>query len=266
MGAVEGKTAGDVTGMKEKVAFKHMKPVPQARHTPGYYKKDMDGYSKIRKAAWREGDKKAGLDGPLMEAIIVALQDDGKIDSNEVKTSILPKILDGRGGKAEITCNERWTVRFALGEFDWDFDARTLLLNSMHGAFVLDPAGKAVEGDERKRIMFGPPLEELQEPPAKKGAGAEKLIYVDGIRLDKEMLLAASEGASDDSIIDAAEAIKIFQAAADDAHITTKSALTRCERWTFRFILSSYVFSDAAFNFLKEAMAKLAVNDSDEAE
>jgi len=51
--------------------------------------------------------------------------------------------------------------------------------------------------------------------------------------------------------------VKLFKAAADSDNV-----LTRCERWTFRFILASNLFTDAAFAFLNEALAKLAQNES----
>jgi len=68
--------------------------------------------------------------------------------------------------------------------------------------------------------------------------------------LDREMLKVVREGASDDRVIDCYEAVALFNAAADGKELTC------CERWTLRFILSAYVFTDAAFAFIKEALAE----------
>jgi len=100
--------------------------------------------------------------------------------------------------------------------------------------------------------------DEDPEPLTKRLKTSEdKLIYVDGMNLDREMLLAAKKATQGDGIIDACEAVKLFEAAAD-----TDNVLTRCERWTFRFIVASNLFTDAAFGFVKEALAKLAQSDS----
>merc|ERR1712232_737796 len=202
------------------------------------------------------------LDHDLMKAILDCLGD-GKIDADEAKNKILPKIADGRGRRSELTCNERWTIRYAMGEFAWDFDARKVILNAMPTMDVLDTADKKITDQAQiQKVLHGPSLAELQQPDAKKAKGPrDNLILVDGMYLDKEMLIAVQEGISDDQVIDACEAVKIFQAAADKDMV-----LTRCERWTFRFILASHVFTDAAFNFLKEALSKLAENNEHDAD
>merc|ERR1712137_913568 len=201
----------------------------------------------------------------------------GRIDVQEVQTVILPKVADGRLGRSELTCNERWTLRFAMGEFEWDFEARRLLMNEMARMEVLGTADVKLGSEEAIRsALFGPSLEELQNPRELKGTadqdpheppnkrlktGEDKLIFVDGMNLDREMLLAAKKATQGDGIIDACEAVKLFEAAAD-----TDCVLTRCERWTFRFILASNLFTDAAFGFVKEALYKLAQSDSSGAE
>merc|ERR1719356_878089 len=124
---------------------------------------------------------------------------------------------------------------------------------------VLDTAGKKLtSASEIDAVINGPTLDVLNQPNAKKPKGPEgNQILVDGMLLDKDMLLAVKEAVSDDGVVDACEAVKIFKAAADGDGV-----LTRCERWTFRFILSSHMFTDAAFNFLKEALQKLTPSDS----
>merc|ERR1712007_114611 len=241
------------------------------KHDGTYYAQDVDGYSRIRVV--RPGDvKTAKLDYDLLLAVRNCLGD-GRIDVQEVQTVILPKVADGRLGRSELTCNERWTLRFAMGEFQWDFEARRLLLNEVARMDVLDTAGVKLDSKEAiASSLFGPSLEELQDPhectstadqdphessTKRLKTSENKLIYVDGMKLDREMLLAAKIATQGDGVIDACEAVKLFKAAADSDNV-----LTRCERWTFRFILASNLFTDAAFAFLKEALAKLAQNES----
>jgi hypothetical protein len=261
----------DVEANKKKAKFQQAPPPHVARdRDASYYAKDLDGYSKIRVRV--AGDiQSTKLDHDLMMAMRHCLIDDGKIDVNEVKNQIIKYVADGRHGKSELTCNERWSLRYGMGEFEWEFEARKLLLNEIAKMDVLDTADKKLENPEEiEKALFGPSLGELEqaakpsaeaaEPPAKRCKVAEdksgNLIYVDGMKLDRDMLLAAKQATQDDQIIDAREAVKIFMAAADEDNV-----LTRCERWTLRFILSTCVFTDAAFNFLKEALSKLEQTD-----
>mmetsp|Transcript_16919 Transcript_16919/g.43096 ORF Transcript_16919/g.43096 Transcript_16919/m.43096 type:complete len:256 (-) Transcript_16919:155-922(-) len=247
---------------KVAAAFKHPEPKEVPKENK-YYLQNLDGYKEMRQQARQDGDVQATLlDGDLFKAFNESYSNDGKIDLKEAQGPIYDKIKDGRLGKEELTCNERWTIRYALGEFKWEYDARQFIMNSMHTLDVLDTADKKLtDKDGVFKALRGPSLKELQEPATKKGPGAsEDLVLVDGMLLDKGMLLAVKEAVSDDGVVDAREAVKIFLAAAD-----TDNVLTRCERWTFRFILSSNEFTDAAFNFLREALQKLTENDSHEA-
>jgi len=123
---------------------------------------------------------------------------------------------------------------------------------------------KVTDETEMNELLHGPSLAELIEPPAKKRKGdSTELIWVDGMYLDKDMLKAVKEAFGDDGVVDCYEAVNLFHAAADG------NELTCCERWTLRFILSAYIFTDAAFMFIKEALAehkgklgKLAYTDS----
>mmetsp|Transcript_71259 Transcript_71259/g.202003 ORF Transcript_71259/g.202003 Transcript_71259/m.202003 type:complete len:251 (+) Transcript_71259:86-838(+) len=250
MGVTQGKEEAS-GGSGDRVA------VQVQRAKEGYYDKaNIDGYKKMRTP---EGVNK-NLDVDLMKAIAKSLVNDGKIDYNEAKQDILPKILDGRRGRSELTCNERWSIRYALGEFKWDQDARNLILHSFKKMDVMDVHDIRVMNPTKiERVLMGPSLEELASPPKKAKGAAAKLAWVDGMMLDREMLLACRKAVADDGIVDAKEAMEIFRAGADGG------VLTLCERWTFRFILSAYRFTDAAFNFLVEAMATLEQTDSTDA-
>merc|ERR1712060_947377 len=122
---------------------------------------------------------------------------------------------------------------------------------------IIDVYDKVItDPKEKQRACFGPDLEELGKPPEKRARGAaENLIEVDGMMLDRGMLRALKEGVADDGVVDALEAVKIFNEGADDG------TFTRTERWTLRFILSAYTFTDAAFYFLVEALAKVPQTD-----
>jgi len=120
---------------------------------------------------------------------------------------------------------------------------------------------KVTDKKEVNELLHGPSLAELSEPPAKKlKTGNTELIWVDGMYLDKSMLKAVKEATGDDLVVDCFEAVKLFHAAADGGELTC------CERWTLRFILSAYIFTDAAFAFIKEALVerpgKLKYTDS----
>mmetsp|Transcript_30035 Transcript_30035/g.86046 ORF Transcript_30035/g.86046 Transcript_30035/m.86046 type:complete len:251 (+) Transcript_30035:63-815(+) len=246
MGATEAKEAATV---------KQQTSLQVDRSHKGYYtKEDIDGYISMR---IDEGIKTRMLDKDLLAAISDCLKDDGKVSAQECKDIVIPKIVDGRAGKSEFTCNERWTVRYALGEFAFEEEAREIILSAMKSMAILDVYDKPISDQKLKeKALNGPTLEELVEPPEKRSkGGAESLIPVDGMMLDREMLAALKQGVSDDGVVDALEAVKIFKTGEDGA------AFTRAERWTLRFILSGHVFTDAAFFFLVEALSKLQQTD-----
>jgi len=245
---------------KETASFHFDLKAPPVKKLGSYYSTDPDGYSKIRVV--RDGGiQTTHFDHGLYKAIAETMNDVGKITCTDLEEKIWHEIADGRGKRQELTCNERWTLRYGLGEFDWTFDARMKLFQDLPKLDVIGPdVYKKIEDVAViKKLLCGPDLSELEIPPEKKakgGGGSEiKQVYVDGMMLDRKMLIAAKEAIADDQVIDAFEAVKIFNAVAAD------NVFSRCERWTFRFLLSSHVFTDAAFNFLKEAFTKLPQND-----
>lgn len=256
----------DLAKARDDGSWKTPLSAPKTRAINKYYGEDPDGYDIMRKRAHRDGDiKSCNFDHALYKAMAASLNELGHITTDDWKGTIWKEVADGSGGKPQLTCNERWTLRFGLGDFAWDFDARhSLLLDLPSKLLVMDVTSPPKEVKDAKRIMEllrGPTLQELGERAPKKaktenGANSsDKTVWVDGMLLDKEMLAAAREAVADDGVIDALEAVKIFNAVADD------DTFTRCERWTLRFILSAYVFTDAAFNFLKEACFKLKQTD-----
>lgn len=251
---------------KQKASFNLAKDRVERGKRGEYQKSNLDGYTKMRTAA----GKKTGhqLDKDVMSAVTRSIIDDGIIDLNEAKTKIMPAFADGPGQNAAgttkgwLTCNERWAVRYALGEFVWEEAARNFTLESYKTLHVMDHDvwnKKITDAEEVRAIMQGPTLQELSSPAKKARGESANQIFVDGMMLSRAMLLACKTGMEDDGVIDAKEAVDVFKAAAADG------TMTRGERWTMRFILSVYPFSDAAFNFLVEAMSKLDQSDSTEA-
>lgn len=252
----------DLLKATEDGSWKTPLTAPKTRAIDKYYGEDPDGYDEMRKKARRDGDiKSCNFDHALYKAMAASLNELGNITTDKWKTTIWQEVADGSGGRPQLTCNERWTLRFGLGDFSWDFEARYNLIVDLPAKLnvmgVTSPPKEVKDPKAMMELLRGPTLEQLGESPSKKAktesgaAPQDKVVWVDGMYLDKEMLIAAREAAGDDGIIDALEAVKIFNAIADDGEFT------RCERWTLRFILSAYVFTEAAFNFLKEACSKL---------
>merc|ERR1712012_73787 len=154
---------------------------------------------------------------------------------------IIPKITDGPN--REFTCDERWTIRYCLGEFEFDYAAREVINAALDTMTIKDVHQRPItDVAEKLRAIKGPTLAELGEPPAKRAKGeAKNLIFVDGMMLDRGMLRALKQGVKEDGVVDAFEAVKIFIEGADDGEFS------RTERWTLRFMLSAYTFTDAAF-------------------
>lgn len=236
---------------KEAASYKPLAKAPSTTKLGSYYGTDPDDYKKARVV--RDGDVKSrNFDHQLYVAISKSLNDAGTVTLEDFKSKIWPEVADGSRGKSELTCNERWTVRYGLAEFNWQFEARVKLMQDMPTIDVLGVDGKKVtDKTEINELLHGPSLAELVEPPAKKRKGDNTaLIWVDGMYLAKDMLKAVSEATGDDGVVDCFEAVNLFNAA------TKGDVLTCCERWTLRFILSAYTFTDAAFMFIKEALAE----------
>jgi len=252
----------DLAKAREDGSWKTPLRAPKTRAIDKYYGEDPDGYDEMRKNAHRDGDiKSCNFDHALYKTMAASLNELGHITTDKWKNKIWHEVADGSGGKPQLTCNERWTLRFGLGDFNWDFDARYSLLldlpSKLNVMGVTSPPKEVKDHKQLMELLRGPSLEELGESPSKKartesGSSPQgKSVWVDGMYLDREMLIAAREAVADDNVVDALEAVKIFNAVADDGKFS------RCERWTLRFLLSAYVFTDAAFHFLKEACFKL---------
>jgi len=251
----------DFKDAKEAAAHKPLLKAPTTARLGSYYGTDPDAYKKARVA--RTGEvQSTHFDHALYTAMSKSLNDGGTVTLSAFSSDIWPEIADGRGSKSELTCNERWTIRYGLGEFNWQFEARLKLMQDMPTIDVMGLDGKKVTDEkEVNELLNGPSLEELNEVPAKKRKGENaELIWVDGMFLDKGMLKAVKEASEDDKVVDCFEAVALFHEAADGGDFTC------CERWTLRFILSAFIFTDAAFAFIKEALAerpgKLKYTDS----
>jgi len=167
---------------KQDAAYKAPTQAPKTKKLGSYYGTDPDNYAKARVV--RAGEVKATkFDHQLYVAISKSLTDDGKVTLAEFDSKIWKELADGRNNKSELTCNERWTVRYGLGEFDWQFEARLKLMESCRTIDVMDLNDKKVtDAKEIDDLLRGPTLEELTEPPAKRRKGENTgLIWVDGM-------------------------------------------------------------------------------------
>lgn len=285
-----------------------------------YTNENVDGYSEMRTKAGAVKTRK--LDQQALAAIADALEDDGRVDLKEAQ-NILKFFSDGRWGKSEFTCNERWTLRYAIAEFEWDQNAHDFILtetrnipniinlddktitsqNDLNAVFwgptdeelglhaeAQFPTGSKVSvvglvkcpefnGQQGKVISYDKDMDRYEvrfadggvrrvktanissntggEPKAKKAKTDNGLIFVDGMLLDKDVLIACrralKQGPKTESgsrIIDALEAVEVLKAMTDDG------VITRTERWTLRFCLASYPFTRAAHHFLVEALGR----------
>lgn len=251
----------ELNDAKEAASYKPPVKAPTTTKLGSYYGTDPDNYKKARVV--RDGDvKSTNFDHQLYTAMSKSLNDGGAVTLSALESQIWPEIADGRGKRQELTCNERWTIRYGLGEFNWQFKAREKLMMDLPTIDVMGVDDKKVTDEkEVKELLHGPSMEELNEPPAKKRKGGNsELIWVDGMYLDKGMLKAVKEATGDDLVVDCFEVVPLFHAAADGGELTC------CERWTLRFILSAYIFTDAAFAFIRDALSerpgKLKYTDS----
>merc|ERR1712187_129505 len=112
----------------------------------------------------------------------------------------------------------------------------------------------------KNELLTGPSDSEPDERQPKKaktetGAGQqEKLIWVDGMQLDKEMLVAARKAAKDGTV-DKTRAELISNA------MTADGECSRYKRWTLRFIICAFPISQDAVQFLKEERDRLDQTD-----
>jgi len=100
----------DLETAKEAASYKPVINAPTTQRLGSYYGTDPDNYKKARVV--RLGDVKAtNFDHKLYVSMSQSLNDSGSVNVLEFDRKIWPQIADGRSGRQELTCNERWTIR-----------------------------------------------------------------------------------------------------------------------------------------------------------
>lgn len=135
-----------------------------------YAREDFDGYTQMRAKAGSVQSRK--LDQQALATVADAVGNDGRVDLEEAKT-ILRLFSDGRGNTSEFTCNERWTLRYVVAEFEWDQDAHDFIIaETKKIPSVLDIDDRKITNEsELLAVFWGPPDENL-------GIGGEPHFHV----------------------------------------------------------------------------------------
>lgn len=169
-------------------------------------------------------------------------QGDGRVSKADAET-VFAKASDG----VSITRVERWTLRYCLTEFKWTDAALTYVEEQMKLAPPADDddAGDAADDDDKP-----------DEPDSKR---ARKDYYqkVDGMKLDGKMIDVCKEAIKGrgDGRLSVDDATKVVASAADGGKIT------RCERWTMRYCLTEFNWTEAALDHFHEEIQKIGVGD-----
>jgi len=168
------------------------------------------------------------IDGVKCDTAIVnvcrnaAAKGGGTISADDAKV-FLSKIKEAD----ELSLVGRWSIRYCLTEFAWAEAAHDLVV------------------EINKEIP--------REPEKKKGKTSGYYIQVDGVKCDSRMIqkcfvAVSGEG---DGRVSVDDAKTVFAAVADGGKQTL------CEKWTLRYCLMEYKWTQAAKAWLTEARANL---------
>merc|ERR1719183_3152562 len=177
----------------------------------GDFKAESEGWSGSSYYETIDGMK---LDRGIIDACRGAVAGSGRVSVDDAK-KVFVEIADG--GRA--TACERWTVRYCLQEFKWSDAAQTWLVESL----------ATLKGGQG---------------PAKKAKTSGKGYYetVDGFKCDRAIINSCREALSADGIITKEEAQGVWAKAADGNQVTD------AERWTIRYCVSAFNFTEPALN------------------
>jgi len=160
---------------------------------------------------------------------------DGRV-SVEDATKVLKEVVDG----GKVTRCERWTIRYCLTEFKWT-EAAVEYFN--------EAVKKCPGGDEGG---------EAEEPATKKAKTENYYETIDGMKLDNDIITACREAVKGqgDGRVSTDDAKKVFEKAADS------NIVTRCERWTIRYCMTEFNWTEAALDYFLEAVKKVPQEDN----
>jgi len=179
------------------------------------------------------------LDRAVIDAVRKGVEGkgDGRVSVEDAK-EVFEKLKDGN----KVTRIERWTLRFCQTEFHWTEAAEDYIV-------------KALEDVPQEDDDEGEP--EPKEPEPKRRKADTYYETIDGVKLDKAIVDAcrtAVEGKGDGRISEA-DAKIIYEKAAD------ADKVTRAERWTLRYCMAKFRWTQAAEDYIYDALKKVEHED-----
>jgi hypothetical protein len=137
---------------------------------------------------------------------------------------------DKVAASGDVTQDERWTLRYCLSEYSW-YDAA-------HDYII----------DELKKL----PQVNAEEPAAKKRKTKGYYKTLDGVKCDSELLEACNQAVSGrgDGRVSLEDAHAVFEKAKDGGKVT------EVERWTLRYCLTEFKWTQAAVDWISEELKK----------
>uniref|UniRef100_A0A7S2FYJ4 Uncharacterized protein n=1 Tax=Alexandrium andersonii TaxID=327968 RepID=A0A7S2FYJ4_9DINO len=170
-------------------------------------------------------------------------QGDGRVSLADAK-KVFEKVADGG---VETRC-ERWTVRHCLTAFKFTAAA--------HDWFI-ENCAQVPQSDDAPAAKKARTEEEAADP----GDGRKDYYEVlDGAKCDRAIVDACREAVKGqgDGRVSLEDAKKVFEHAEDG------NILTRCERWTIRYCLTEFKWTEAAQDWIVDALQKVPGAESHE--
>mmetsp|Transcript_69283 Transcript_69283/g.120116 ORF Transcript_69283/g.120116 Transcript_69283/m.120116 type:complete len:189 (+) Transcript_69283:89-655(+) len=160
---------------------------------------------------------------------------DGRVSVDDAK-SVLEKASDG----GTVTQVERWTIRYCLTEFNWTEAAVD---------YFKDELEKVPQEDG-----------EPEEPALKKAKMQSYYETIDGLKLDRKLVDACRDAVAGqgDGRVSVEDAKSVLEKAADGGKVT------RVERWTIRYCLTVFNWTEAALDFFCDELKKVPQEDEEE--
>jgi len=160
----------------------------------------------------------------------VAGRGDGRVSVDDAK-KVFEKIADG----SKETQVERWTVRYCMTKYNFTEAAMD---------WITEACSKVKQDDAD------------EEPPAKKPKSEGDASYyeeIDGLECDRSIVDACREAIAGkgDGRVSVEDAQTVFLKVADAGKVT------QCERWTVRYCLTEFNWTEPAQDWIVESMKEV---------
>eukprot|EP00929_Paragymnodinium_shiwhaense_P055676 TRINITY_DN2788_c0_g1_i1.p1 TRINITY_DN2788_c0_g1~~TRINITY_DN2788_c0_g1_i1.p1 ORF type:complete len:518 (-),score=217.19 TRINITY_DN2788_c0_g1_i1:289-1842(-) len=172
------------------------------------------------------------IEGVTCDAAIVnvcrkATEGDKRVEEDDAK-----KLYDLIAASGDITQVERWTLRYCLTEFSWSDAAHDYLF----------------------QVLGDLPKVNADEPAAKKRKTKGYYITLDGQKCDSGVVEECGKAVAGqgDGRVSVEDAKAVFQKIADGNKVTA------IERWTLRYCLTEFQWTQAARDLVSAELRKLA--------